>query len=302
VTAVIYSLLLVLAANAAAEPTKLPSTIAGFHLDGDPSRYGPNNLFDYIDGGADAFLQYDFEELLAASYVDAQKRVEITVDIYRLRTPTRAFGMYTQERPAASTAIPVGVEGNAGSDHLEFVVGAYYVKLAQASGKGGQGEKDRPVLRLFAEQLAAKLPGTREAPAVLGCFPSQGKRARAEKLIARDFLGHAFLHDATVVPYSLEGGQVRLFAVEGKDEADVRTMVERYHRVAKAEIPSAKSTGSATIKDPLNGEVLLKWRGLWLWGALSENPAQPLKTSPQLLTLIDELGRKLSLLSLTNTK
>jgi hypothetical protein len=273
-------------AAAPADPGKLPvpaaaklfPTVEGWKMVS-PTSYTPETLFEYIDGGADAFLQYDFQELLATSYVNARK-VEITVDIYRHRDEARAFGMYTQERRPGSTLIAVGIEGNAGADHLEFVVGPYYVKLVQAGGK------EKSFLRLFAEKVAAELPGGRKPPAVLLCFPQKGQRPRAEKLIARDFLGHGFLHDAAVVPYEIGGVQFRLFAIQGKDPADVRAMIQRYRATAKLPAGDIKNEGACTLKDPLNGEVLLQWSGRWLWGAVDQPSAQ---RKP----LVEELGRRL---------
>jgi hypothetical protein len=259
--------------------------VEGWKLSAAPTRYTPENLFEYVDGGADAFLQFDFEELLTASYVNAQK-VEVTVDLYHHRNAARAFGMYTQERPAGSTPVPVGTEGIAGADHLEFVAGPVYAKLAQAGGK------EASFLRAFAEKIAARIPGTREPPTVLKCFPDKGKLPRAEKLTARDFLGHAFLHDAAVVPYQNGGVKFRLFAIEGKDESDVRTMVQRYSALAKSGANAIGKTGTATLKDPLNGEVVLRWDGRWLWGAV-DVPA-PREQPPEALpALLDELGRNL---------
>jgi len=259
--------------------------VEGWKLTAPPTQYTPDNLFEYVDGGADAFLQFDFEELLSASYVNAQK-VEVTVDIYRHRNAARAFGIYTQERPAGSVPLPVGTEGNAGSDHLEFVAGAAYVKLVQAGGK------DTPFLRMFADKIAAGLPGTRAAPPVLKCFPDKGKRPRAEKLAARNFLGHAFLHDAAVVPYQSQRAQFRLFAIEGKDEGDARSMVQRYSAAAKAPAGQIERAGNLTLKDPLNGIVLLCWDGRWLWGAV-DLPSPPGRALPGLQAQVDELGRNL---------
>ena len=259
--------------------------VEGWKVSAAPTQYTPDNLFEYIDGGADAFLQFDFEELLTASYVNAQ-RVEVTVDLYHHRDAARAFGMYTQERPAGSTPVPVGIEGYAGSDHLEFVAGPVYVKLAQAGGK------ETPFLRMFADNIAARLPGTREAPAVLKCFPDRGKRPRAEKLTARDFLGHAFLHDAAVVPYQIDGAKVRLFAIEGKDESDARTMVQRYSAAAKSPAAPIEKAGSAALKDPLNGEVMLRWDGRWLWGAVDQPTLRP-QALQALQVLLDSLGKNL---------
>jgi hypothetical protein len=180
--------------------------------------------------------------------------------------------------------VPVGVEGYGGPDYLEFVIGSYYVKLIQ------QGTKQPSLLRPFAEKLAASLPGARQAPAVLKVFPERGKRVRAEKLAARDFLGQPFLHDAVAVPYEIGGASFRLFVVEGKDSADVRAMVQRYQALAKtADANSVGPQGSATVKDPLNGEVVLQWKGRWLWGAVDQPCAER-------KALIDELGRNLSIL------
>ncbi len=292
-------LLLTLSAQAAKEPDKqephapAPAPVIskwfpqveGWKFSAAPTQYTPENLFEYIDGGADAFLQFDFEELLTTSYVNVHK-VEVTVDLYHHRNAARAFGMYTQERPAGTTSVPVGIEGIAGSDHLEFVAGPVYVKLAQAGGK------ETPFLRMFAEKIAERLPGTREPPAVLKCFPDRGKRPRAEKLTARDFLGHPFLHDAAVVPYQLEGAKVRLFAIEGRDESDVQTMIQRYRVAAKSPASQVEKAGGATLKDPLNGEVILRWDGRWLWGAVDYPPSNR-QVTEAVQARVDELGKHL---------
>jgi hypothetical protein len=234
------------------------------------------------------------QEVTAASYVPdpaavktksrkpakaAPAKVEITVDIYRHPDPWRAFGMYSQERPAGSTRLPIGADAFRGNDNLQLVVGAHYVKLAQLGG----GEPE--AIRSVAEKVAAALPGTREIPKVVGCFPERGKRPRAERLTARDFLGHAFLHDAVAVPYELGGAAFRLFAVAGKDPAETREMVKRYLAVGKNPSPVA-AAGSAVVKDPLNGEVSIQWNGRWLWGAVDQ-------ASSDRAALLDELGRRL---------
>jgi len=309
--------LLALSATARADSQAAPAAppgasslfpkVEGWKISDGPSKYTPDTLFEYIDGGAESFLQFDFQDLASATYANdgarpgksrpssrashegdatAAAKAEITVDIYRHRDAFRAFGMYTQERPAGTTPLPIGIEAYAGPDYLEFVVGPYYVKLVQS------GAKQPSFLRGFAEKVAAGLPGTHEAPAVLKCFPERGKRARAEKLMARDFLGHPFLHDAVAVPYQIGGASFRLFVVEGKDSADVRAMVQRYRTVAKSPAvggDSAGAEGTATVKDPLNGEVMLQWKGRWLWGAVD----QP---GDECQALVDELGRKISAL------
>jgi len=266
---------LVLASALVAAPPVLPP-IPGFEVTSGPTRYGPDNLYEYIDGGADAFLQQDFEELSTATYLDAQK-VEVTVDVYRHRDPVRAYAMYTQERPSSAKPLPVGIEGYAGDDHFELVVGPYYVKLTQS------GPRTKFVLRDVAQRLAASLPGTREKPRALAAFPATGKLPLSEKLSGHDFLGHAFLHDGATTQYDLDGARLRLFVIEARDPADARDMLTRYLALAKAPATD-RPEGAATLNDPLNGEVRLRWRGRWLWGAVD---------APVRAAVLEELGRKL---------
>jgi hypothetical protein len=264
------------------EPSPVFPKIAGWKISAGPTKYSPETLFEFIDGGADSFLRFDFQDLASATYTKA--KTEVTVDIYHHKDAVRAFGMYTQERPAGTTLLPIGVEGYAGPDYLEFVVGSYYVKLVQSGG----GEPS--VLRGLAESICASLPGTRKAPAILKVFPARGKRERAEKFAARDFLGHAFLHDAVAVPYAMGGANFRLFVVEGKDGTEARAMVKRYLVVGKSPDAGADSVateGIQLVKDPLNGEVDLRWDGRWLWGAVDQPCAER-------ASLVEELGRNLS--------
>jgi hypothetical protein len=255
-----------------------PPAFDGFSVSDGPTTYTPDNLFEYIDGGADAFVSFDFQELVSVTY-RSERKVEVTVDVYRHRDAVRAYGMYALERPAGTTPIPVGIEGYVGPDHLELVVGAYYVKLALT------GSKDPSVLRAFAQKVVAGLAGTREPPAILKLFFDKGRVPRAEKLAARGFLGHAFLHDAVAVPYDVDGKRLRLFVVEGKDDTDVRDMVARYRTAAGAPKAAVENAGSATLKDPLNGEVLIAWKGSRLWGAVDQPSSV---TKP----LVDALGQR----------
>src|SRR4051794_19771745 len=66
--------------------------------EGSPEYYKPDSLYQYIDGGADVYLLYDFRILLHQNFKSAG--AELTADIYDMGTPEDAFGIYAAERSA----------------------------------------------------------------------------------------------------------------------------------------------------------------------------------------------------------
>ena len=91
--------------------------------------YNPDNLYDYIDGAADAYLSYDFEELLVATYNGTNEKY-ITVEIYRHKTPTHAFGIYALERPTSDKFYNIGAQGYHEEGILNCLCGQYYIKIS----------------------------------------------------------------------------------------------------------------------------------------------------------------------------
>jgi hypothetical protein len=157
------------------------------------SFYKPDTLYEYIDGGADVYLLYDFQRLLHQNF--KTRDGELTVDIYDLGTSENAFGIYSAERSPRYKFVTLGVEGYHGEGTLNFVQGRYYVKLA-ASGAAAPAALDP-----FARMLSRRIGGTARAPALLAKLPMERRVAHSEQYIMRDPLGHAFLAPAYLVGY-----------------------------------------------------------------------------------------------------
>ena len=106
---------------------KFPS-VNGWKQVGEIQTFNPGTLYEYIDGGADLYLAYDFEELKVAEYQN-DKKASVTVEVYRHRTPTHAFGVYSQERVPGANFIDVGIQGYQEKHALNFLSGNTYVKI-----------------------------------------------------------------------------------------------------------------------------------------------------------------------------
>lgn len=224
--------------------------------------FSPETLYEYINGAADLYLKYDFQELQVAEYHGTGK-ASLTIEIYRHRTPTHAFGIYSQERNPQAQFLRLGVQGFREEGLLVFVSGNFYVKITGSNLEEKEGE----VLSSIAESLAQRLgpPGT--LPAVLSAFPEKGKKKNSERYIAKNFLGYDFFKDGFTADYEREGKKFKLWIIQGESLSDCRERLRRY--MEKLGTPTADpKEGTYRFTDPYHGKVELFWRGRNIVGVL----------------------------------
>ncbi|MBP2681730.1 MAG: hypothetical protein H6Q78_1593 [Candidatus Krumholzibacteriota bacterium] len=258
--------------NPPLEPAKLLRDLAldGWTRDGDAQIFTPETLFEYIDGAADAYLGFEFEELAAASY-DGESKRSLTIEIYRHAGLRNAFGIYTQERPQQGNFVEIGTEGYYDTGILNFFHGPFYVKVMGFR----LGDEDRNILNAVAKNIADRIGGKPAFPELLACFPAEGRVAHTERFLARDVLGHGFLHSAYAADYESKGAVMRLFLFEGKDEADARKMLDEYLELAGTAPSSPAGPGrpeTYTFRDPRRTEgepAAFRLLGRYLWGVFA---------------------------------
>jgi hypothetical protein len=91
-----------------------------------PGTYTPGTLSDYIDGGAELFLSFNFKGALAVKYQDASEN-EIAVDIFDMGSSYDAFGVFAHTRETNAREFGQGSEYAAGL--LTFWKGRFYVSV-----------------------------------------------------------------------------------------------------------------------------------------------------------------------------
>jgi hypothetical protein len=244
-------------------------------MEGEPVFYGPDDLFEYIDGAADAYLSFEFEQLAAASYAAGAKQ-SLTIEVYRHRDLRNAFGIYSQEKSSKGKFISLGTEGYYETGVVNFFHGPFYIKLAGIH-LGGEDEK---ILIGAATAVAAVLPGEPRYPIVLECFPAGGRIQHSERYVARDVLGHGFLRSAYSADYEAEGKPVRAYIFEADDEADLARMMDAYVEHARNAGSLSEGRGGSTLAyrftDPRkmsDGPMHLRTAGRYAWGLFAESDA-----------------------------
>jgi len=188
---------------AAALSDLLPGPPAGWEQkEPGPRTYGPSDLFEYIDGNADLFLGYGFQELAVGDYVRPVKAAGaqaewISVDIYDMGSPVHAFGIYRCERPPDAKRFPAGAEGYEGNGLVAFWGGRYYVKVALVEGESAEAAQ---TLAAAAAKRLAPGPGM---PRELRRLPRANRIADSERYVGMGALGHGFLREAVSADYKL---------------------------------------------------------------------------------------------------
>jgi len=242
-----------------AQGFKFPE-VTGWKQSGEIQTFSPKTLFEYINGDADLYLMYDLQELKVTEYLN-EKKASVIVDVYRHKTPTYAFGIYSQERLSNANIIDIGAQGYIEKNVLNFVSGPYYVKLNSYNTGAG----DEEILLNFAKKVSENLGEKGRLPSILSSFPQEGKKNNSEKFISKNFLGYSFLHSAFTADYELSGKKFKLFVIEGADGNDCREMIQKYLQQTRS--PEKNVTESRyAIADPYHGEIELHWKGKYIWG------------------------------------
>jgi hypothetical protein len=250
--------------GAEAKDFKFPE-VTGWKQSGEIQTFIPKTLFEYINGAADLYLMYDFQELEVAEYLN-EKKASVIVDVYRHKTPTHAFGIYSQERLSDTNFINIGAQGYIEKNVLNFLTGSYYVKLNSFN----TGAEDEEILLNFAKKVSENLGEKGRLPSILSSFPEEGKKKNSEKFINKNFLGYSFLHSAFTADYELSGTKFKLFVIEGAGKDECKDMIQKY--VQQTGSPRKDVVeGRHLIPDPHHGEIELHWKGKYIWGILSLN-------------------------------
>jgi hypothetical protein len=111
----------------------LPDASEGWTKSEEMQAYNRQNIFDYIDGGAELYLAYDFQQLAVQKYIpknqDSVEEKTITVEIWQMNTAEDAYGVFSLDREGEK--VEIGQRGVYDAGYLRFWKSVYVVKILQ---------------------------------------------------------------------------------------------------------------------------------------------------------------------------
>ncbi len=231
----------------------------------EPMNFIPGNLYEYINGAAEIYLAYDFEELIVGQYEKEKDAEEasLSIEIYDMGNEKNSFGIYSAERFSESQFIPIGNQGYLEEGTLNFVVGRYYIKLLCFEC----GEKSDEILKSFSNKIVSRVKDKGQFPPALGHFPQEGLVQNTEKYILRNFMGYSFLHDGYVASYRLKDREFDCFIIEGKNDEDAQDMLKQYlEKKSNAEIK--ETSKGYLLKDRYYHNIFLIRKDNYIFGVM----------------------------------
>jgi hypothetical protein len=145
----------------------LPKSVLGFAAAGNDAFYDRKTLYDYMDGGAEIILAFDFKEALVRKFKDKAGE-EIILDVYDMGADAEAYGIFSCDRQSPPAGI--GQESEYGEGLLRFRQGRYFVSIMTP----GDIEKAGPAILALGKAVASRLGPPGGYPGILALLPESG--------------------------------------------------------------------------------------------------------------------------------
>jgi hypothetical protein len=145
----------------------LPQEVLGWKTDGRDKVFTRQTIFDYMDGGGEIYLAYDFQRLLAREYA-RDNAPRIVAEVYQMASSRDAYGVFTHDRDGQPVA--VGQMGLYSAGLLRFWKDTFFVRL--------QAEDETPevktALMTLGNRVVLGIPQNGKKPSLLATLPPQG--------------------------------------------------------------------------------------------------------------------------------
>jgi hypothetical protein len=147
-------------------PGCLPEVYNSYVLS-DRLDYNAENLYEYINGGAEMYLSYGLVGMKGRKY-EGEGVPQVTVEVYEMTSSENAFGVYTQSRDREE--FDYGQGSQSFGDFILFWKDRYFVivTVQRASAEGSE------TIRYFASLLDRAIEAKGALPGIIGALPSEG--------------------------------------------------------------------------------------------------------------------------------
>lgn len=127
--------------------------------------YGGDDLFYYINGGADLYLEYGFDDVSTCKYINYLAN-NIHIDVYQMNDPAAAFGIFSINSTGHGKHTDLGSKSFLYDYYLDIWKDKFFIRMT--ANKKDNGMMD--TLQLIAKNLDDEISEEAEVPELVSAF------------------------------------------------------------------------------------------------------------------------------------
>lgn len=170
----------------------------------------PDNLFDYMDGGAEGYITYSFLKLNGVTCVLNGTR--FILDISEMATPDFAYGLFVSNYDSRKPTEKLGAIAQVMGARATLVKDKYFVEVSM-DAPGEHSAEIRPVIAALEKRIA----GTATLPKEITWFAAEKRTAPLVRMVPESVLGMGALPKGFVTEYAF--GKAFLVITAGPEAA-----------------------------------------------------------------------------------
>jgi len=220
-------------------------------------RFSGDDLFLFIDGGADLFLEYGFREVAARAY-RGPGGAAINAEIYEMADPGAAFGVYSVRCGDAGDDAAVGSAARLADYYLTVWQDRYVATFT--------GLSETPAVQdglvAIGRAVAGGIVGRAPTPALVAALPAAGQRPHSVRYVRGPVAAANIPLGEAVVPWQApETAAARYGGTDGPAPVTAVTLFllaypdaaaaeGAFRRMAAGPDAATDATGSLTFMSP----------------------------------------------------
>jgi len=215
--------------NLAAFPLRqaLPSETSGWKTGREDQVFTRDNIFDYMDGGGEIYLAYDFQFVFVREYV-RDDAPSIVAEIYQMSSSQDAFGVFTHDTDGDE--FNLGQEAIYAAGLLRFWKDKVFVRILADS----ETPEAKAVIMQLGTTIVRAISQEGEKPGLVKALPIEGLRPKSLRyfhtLISLN--AHYYLTNVNILNLSPETRVV--MARYEKDGSEARLLLVEYPTAERA--------------------------------------------------------------------
>lgn len=152
--------------------------VPGWTRQGTPRVFSRDDLYELVNGQAEAFFAYGLTHAALARYMEPQG-TGLRIELFRLASPADAYGLFSTS--IAGEPVAVGAAGDTDPGRrLAFWQERYYARLQTTQPVADE------ILLGFGRALAAALPAGSDLPELVTRLPADGLHPRSARFFRQE--------------------------------------------------------------------------------------------------------------------